>query len=104
MCDPYYEDCPAVCDPYYEDCPKPNMMKDDGMKGDMKGDWEDEEISHMPFFALWGTSALMVFGSFYDYTENIVDRTDGDNYKGMFYATQLAWIPVFVTTSMHMFV
>ena len=31
MCDPYYEDCPAVCDPYYEDCPPP--MKDGGMMG-----------------------------------------------------------------------
>ena len=58
----------------------------------------------MPYFALWGTSALMVFGSFYDYTEDILDRTDGGNYKGMFYATQLAWIPVFITSTMHMFV
>ena len=98
MCDPYYdEDCPLPCDPYYEECPELGEVGM-GPKGEHRG--EMEEISTAPFVNLLATSAIMVFGSFYLYTEDILDRVDGDNYKGMFYATQLAWVPALVTSTM----
>jgi len=111
MCDPYYGECDDLCDPYYDDCTDlggdqmegPPMMG--GKGGDaMMMDGDDEDISHMPFLALWGASTIMVFGSFYGYTEEVLGRTDGGNYKGMFYATQIAWIPVFIAGVQEMLV
>ena len=62
-----------------------------------------EEVSIMPFYTLMATSYGMVFASFYFYTEQVYKWTDGTNYSGMFYATQLAWVPVLITTTMQMF-
>jgi hypothetical protein len=95
MCDPYYEDCPVVCDPNYEDCPE--MMPEMNEDMDMEADMDEDSISHMPFYMMMIHSTVMVLGSFYGYTEQVLTKTDGDNYKGMFYATQLTFVPIWAT-------
>ena len=73
MCDPYYEDCAAIaeaiCDPYYEECPEISPNVDFDMEA--RREFIPETVSAKSFIALWGASTVMVFGSFYAYTEEI---------------------------------
>lgn len=61
--------------------------------------WKDEVNDPKPFMLMAFASNLISIGGLWAYTEQIVDKTDGPNYKGMFYATELTWLPV-ATTSM----
>ena len=92
MCDPYYEDCPAPCDPYYEDC-----AADVPDRGNYDNQMAEETISTMPINLFIVVSATMVFGSLYVYNEELLTMTNGSNYKGMAYATQLTWTPILVS-------
>ena len=56
----------------------------------------------MPVYEVNFVSALMVIGSLYAYTQQIMDKTNGTDYKGFLFATELTWVGPWITSTVYL--